>query len=303
MPATRAGDPRRPHRPPRAGRKAAAAGRLGGRQGGRRAGAGADRWASSDASASSRRSCELIEAGFLYEAELYPERVLAFRHPLTREVAYGTQLGRQRAATHAAAARATDRAQARRHDELAALIADHMEAGGETLEAARWSPAPPTGPATAARRTRCGSGAKVTELTDGLEENEETTALAVLSRMLQLDYAWRLGMDRERGRRRWWRRRTEIADRDRRPALAGAAEAADRRPDPGVADRRRRLARRGVAEATALADESGDPTCGSRSAPPAAYAHLCAGDFDRLRPALDEVLELAGGDAAPAPGS
>ena len=37
--------------------------------------------------------CELTESGFLYEAELYPERVLAFRHPLTREVAYGTQLG------------------------------------------------------------------------------------------------------------------------------------------------------------------------------------------------------------------
>ena len=39
--------------------------------------------------------CELIEAGFLYEAEIYPERVLAFRHPLTREVAYGTQLAEQ----------------------------------------------------------------------------------------------------------------------------------------------------------------------------------------------------------------
>ena len=48
----------------------------------------------------------MIDGGFLYEAELYPERLLAFRHPLTREVAYGTQLAEQRAATHAAAARA-----------------------------------------------------------------------------------------------------------------------------------------------------------------------------------------------------
>ncbi len=31
-----------------------------------------------------------IDAEFLYEAELYPERVIAFRHPLTREVAYGS---------------------------------------------------------------------------------------------------------------------------------------------------------------------------------------------------------------------
>ena len=50
--------------------------------------------------------CELTEAGFLYEAEIYPEKVLAFRHPLTREVAYGTQLADRREATHAAAARA-----------------------------------------------------------------------------------------------------------------------------------------------------------------------------------------------------
>src|SRR3954463_9586377 len=49
---------------------------------------------------------ELIEGGFLYEAELYPQRLLAFRHPLTREVAYGPQLAEQRARTHAAAARA-----------------------------------------------------------------------------------------------------------------------------------------------------------------------------------------------------
>nr|MDP9277442.1 AAA family ATPase [Actinomycetota bacterium] len=39
---------------------------------------------------------ELIGAGFLYEAEIYPERVLAFSHPLTQEVAYGSQLGEQR---------------------------------------------------------------------------------------------------------------------------------------------------------------------------------------------------------------
>src|SRR5829696_3547882 len=82
--------------------------------------------------------CELTDSGFLYEAELYPEKVLAFRHPLTREVAYGTQLGDRREATHAAAARALVELNPERHDELAALIADHMAAGGETLEAARW---------------------------------------------------------------------------------------------------------------------------------------------------------------------
>ena len=56
---------------------------------------------------------ELIDAGFLYEAELYPERVLAFRHPLTREVAYGTQLAEQRAADPRRGGAGDDRPQPR----------------------------------------------------------------------------------------------------------------------------------------------------------------------------------------------
>ncbi len=138
---------------------------------------------------------ELIEAGFLYEAEAYPERVLAFRHPLTREVAYGSQLGEQRAATHAAVARATIELNPDRQDELAALIANHFEAGGETLEAARWSAraaywAGSSHPADALRLWR-----RTMELAGELPEGEEADALAVTSRLLQLQYAWRLGMD------------------------------------------------------------------------------------------------------------
>ena len=122
--------------------------------------------------------------------------MLAFRHPLTREVAYGTQLADQRAATHAAAARAMIELEPERHDELAALIADHMEQGGETLRSrALVRPRRATGRATAARATRCASGSEVTELADQLEEDEESDALGVASRLLQLEYAWRLGMD------------------------------------------------------------------------------------------------------------
>ncbi len=35
----------------------------------------------------------------------------------------------------------------------------------------------------------------MTELAAGLDESEETVALGLLSRMMQLDYAWRLGME------------------------------------------------------------------------------------------------------------
>ncbi len=237
--------------------------------------------------------CELIDAGFLYEAELYPERVLAFRHPLTQEVAYGTQLAERRAATHAAAARATIELERDRLDELAGLIAHHMEQGGETLEAARWYAraaywAGHSRPQDALRMWQ-----RVTALADELEEDEETTALSLLSRMLQLEYAWRLGMDREE------------ADAVAAEAAALATRIGDLRSlallklltsaRPGVAEHTDEWVR-AAEEAIALADESGDRGLRAAIRGAAAYAHMCAGDLGGLEATIEEMLDLVDGD-------
>jgi adenylate cyclase len=240
--------------------------------------------------------CALTDAGFLYEAELYPERLLAFRHPLTREVVYGTQLGERRAATHAAVARATiELESSARLDELAALVAHHWEEGGETLEAARWFAraahwAGHSRPQDALRLWQ-----RVTELADRLEENEETAALGVISRLLQLDYAWRLGMDRA------------LADSLAAEAGEIAARIGDLRSQallqlltaarPGVAHHARDWVESAL-RAVALADEAGDPDLrvGVRCA--AAYALTCAGEMERVVAMIDEMLALTGGDPA-----
>ena len=47
---------------------------------------------------------ELVQAEFLYEKALYPEREYAFRHPLTRAVAYDSQLQARREELHRDAA-------------------------------------------------------------------------------------------------------------------------------------------------------------------------------------------------------
>ncbi len=236
---------------------------------------------------------ELIEAGFLYEAELYPERVLAFRHPLTREVAYGSQLGEQRAATHAAVARATIELNPERGDELAALVASHMEAGGEALEAARWSAraafwAGSSHPADALRLWR-----RTMELAGELPEGEEADALAVASRLLQLQYAWRLGMDAGE-EARLAAEAEEIATRTgdlRSLAMLKMATAVrpgfDHRAEEWLAAAR---------EVNRLADESGDLPLRISLRAAGSYALLCAGDFDGFESELDRVLELAGAD-------
>jgi tetratricopeptide (TPR) repeat protein len=80
----------------------------------------------------------LTGAEFLYEQSLYPVAEYAFKHPLTHEVAYGSQLGERRARVHAAVARAIERLDAEKLDERSALLAHHWEQAGEALAAARW---------------------------------------------------------------------------------------------------------------------------------------------------------------------
>ncbi len=81
----------------------------------------------------------LVSAEFLYEDALYPDAEYAFKHPLTREVAYGSQLSERRQTTHARVARALiDIGPEDRLDQRAALVALHFENGAAPVEAAAW---------------------------------------------------------------------------------------------------------------------------------------------------------------------
>ncbi len=80
----------------------------------------------------------LTSAEFLYEEALYPEAEYAFKHPLTQEVAYGSQLAERRARVHGAVARAIEELGSGKLGERAALLAYHWERAGEIREAAKW---------------------------------------------------------------------------------------------------------------------------------------------------------------------
>ena len=185
-----------------------------------------------------------------------------------------------------------DRAQPDRHDELAALIAHHMKEGGETLEAARWS----ARAATAAGHTRPQDALRlwqqVTDLVDELDETEETTALAVVSRLLQLDYAWRLGNGPRPGRR-LATEATEIAERigDLRSLalltlLTGARPGVAEHSDEWVA---------AAEQAIRLAEESGQLDLRIGCAAPAPTP-TCAPETSTAFNDADEMLEMTDGD-------
>ena len=80
----------------------------------------------------------LQRAEFIHEQALYPVAEYAFKHPLTQEVALGSQLRDRRRHVHAALARAIEQQNAEHLDERAALLAHHCEEAGDALAAARW---------------------------------------------------------------------------------------------------------------------------------------------------------------------
>ncbi len=81
---------------------------------------------------------QLRNAELVFEQSLYPVEEYVFKHALTQEVAYGSQLRERRVRAHAAAARSIEALASDRLDESAPLLAHHWEAAGDALQAARW---------------------------------------------------------------------------------------------------------------------------------------------------------------------
>ncbi len=80
----------------------------------------------------------LVGAGFVHGESLHPVVEYAFKHPLTQEIAYQSQLAEQRAGIHASVLRELVELHPDRLDQDAALLAHHAESARQPLEAARW---------------------------------------------------------------------------------------------------------------------------------------------------------------------
>jgi class 3 adenylate cyclase len=236
----------------------------------------------------------LIEGEFVYEQELYPEALYAFKHPLTQEVAYGSQLGERRAALHGAVARAIIACHPERLEERAALVAGHWEAAGETLEAARWHAraaawAGASNPGEALSHERM-----VRELADSLAESAESVALGITARILILQYGWRLGISREEAQAVFEQaeRMASRAGDVRSRAVLLASYGAIRGNGQGDVREYARLQR----QALALAEETGDPALYINVAL-AANARMLLGEYREAVAIYDRAIELAAGNA------
>jgi len=241
----------------------------------------------------------LIAAEFIYEQELYPEVLLAFKHPLTQEVAYGSQLTERRASTHGAVARALTDEYRDRVDESAALLAHHWEAADEPLEAARWNAVAATWTGTSDPNVSLRHWHKVRELTDSLPESEETTSLGLAARIFSLQYGWRLGISQEEAEATFSeaeRMASAAGDIRSRAVLLGVHGGIKGSNEGSV----REFAEL-FGQAIALAEESGDPELYMTIAP-SCYALALVGRYREAVAICDRAIELAADDPTVAAG-
>ncbi len=121
----------------------------------------------------------------------------AFKHPLTQDVAYGSLLSEPRARAHQRVASALASASPGELDEHAALVAHHWESAGEDLRAAGWHARAAAWVATTSPPDGMRHWRRVRQLTDGLGDSAEATALATEAGTGILQLAWQVGMSPE----------------------------------------------------------------------------------------------------------
>jgi adenylate cyclase len=207
----------------------------------------------------------------------------AFKHPLTQEVAYRSQLSERRKLVHREVAIAIEQLYSEKLDELAALVAQHWESGDDALAAARWNARAAAWVGLSDISQALANWRKVGDLTQALPDSSETTALSLLAHVRQLDYGWRLGITEQEAAAHYHAGR-ELAERSGDPTnllLITGFYASVR----GLAGHVREYAELGQ-EVNRLSLEIGDPAL--------RMAMLSVPIFSRyLRGSLGEALALA----------
>jgi class 3 adenylate cyclase/tetratricopeptide (TPR) repeat protein len=230
----------------------------------------------------------LCDADLLYQRELYPVVEYAFKHPLTHEVAYVSQLSERRRKLHASLARVLESAE----DPQAALLAHHWDEAGESEPAVRWHRKAAEELGFLALPEMLRHWRRVAELADQLPSTPENLATAATARAQILWVALRTRVE------------PEEAETLYSEALALAQRAGDRAALAGVhrvyATYRlysgQSSAEKLAEEAVREADESGDLGMRIATRFAASVAHFYGADPRLGLQRSEEVLALTGDD-------
>ncbi len=137
----------------------------------------------------------LTDNEFLQETALYPEQVYAFRHRLTQEVAYGSQLAPARARAHTAVAVGLQATEPDRLDENSGLIAQHYERAGDALQAAQWHLQAVFWSGLRDPMASIRHALQVVELDQDLPVGPEADGVRLTARLYVATMGWRVGAE------------------------------------------------------------------------------------------------------------
>ncbi len=237
---------------------------------------------------------ELCEAEFVQQTTLYPEPQYAFRHPLTQEVAYGTQLAAARAATHAAIAGGMQEADPELLDERAALIAQHFEEAGDAMQAAQWHARAAGWAGFADPNAALAHWKRIRELDPDLPPGAEAYPLRIGARTMVLTLGWRLGEDVAEARELFEEGRAlaeGAGDSASLAVLQGALGIIEATCAGNIPEYVRR-----ADEASRVLDRIEDPGLRVAASTAGFYAYYLAGRFEDGLAGLDRVLEMTADD-------
>jgi class 3 adenylate cyclase/tetratricopeptide (TPR) repeat protein len=142
----------------------------------------------------------LRTAEFLHQQAIYPVVEYSFKHPLTQEVALGSQLRDRRRAVHAAVARAIEHQHAEHLEERAPLLAHHFEEAGMALPAARWHRRAADWVGTTDVASAMHHCRRVQRLLRALPDDREAAELGLAACSQLLNMSWRVGMEEDEAR-------------------------------------------------------------------------------------------------------
>jgi adenylate cyclase len=234
----------------------------------------------------------LIDAELVYEESLHPDVEYSFKHALTQDVAYASQLEERRERVHALVAVAFERHYAQQLDEKAALIARHHEKAGDDGSAAGWHRRAAEWSGVMDWRASLIHWERVRDLTRDRDGEAPTLCITACARVLAL--YWREGAASDAGSRAFGEgvALAEKADDLGALAILHASYSAIRGLNFGNAREYAEFSQ----EAARIADRTEDPDlrCGVRAY--LIWAQYLSGNVDECATVCDEIIGLAQGD-------
>jgi adenylate cyclase len=235
----------------------------------------------------------LTAAEFLFEASLYPELEYSFKHPLTQEVALGSQLSSKKVRVNAAVAKALEEAE-ENLDERAAAIAQHWAEAEEPGRAAGWYRRAAGWASLSDVREGLGHWRRVHELTSLMPEGGERDELALEACAQLTVLGWRMGGSEEESARIFSEGRElaeRLGDRHTLARLVGSYGLMRAQRSGSASD----YIRYGE-EGSEIAAELGDPALRAGIGTYPAFGHFYAGRGNDVLAWSSRVLEDTGSD-------